>query len=84
VVCYIRDEDLHFVPEPMRSEIPVIRATPDTLLAVLEDAFTHRERLGEIGALSRAYIERWHDPSAIAARTKATYELLLRSKRGAA
>jgi glycosyltransferase involved in cell wall biosynthesis len=84
VVCYIRDEDLRFVPEPMRSEIPVIRATPDTLLAVLQDALAHRERLGEIGALSRAYVERWHDPLAIATRTKAEYLRILASKRGAA
>ena len=80
VVAYIREQDMVFVPDEMRADIPVINATPDTILTVLTGAVEHRDRLAVVGARSRAYVERWHDPMKIAARTKAAYERILERK----
>jgi len=82
VVCYLRQEDLHFIPEQMRADIPVIDANPDTLLAVLEDILARREELPELGERSRAYVETWHDPLTIARGVKDTYERILEKKTG--
>ena len=78
VISYIRDEDLRFVPEEMARDLPVINATPDSVYSVLRTWLTERrEQLPEVGRASRAYVERWHDPLKIAARTKADYERAL-------
>ena len=78
VVSYIRDEDLRFVPEEMARDLPVINATPDSVYSVLRTWLTERrDQLPEVGRASRAYVERWHDPLKIAARTKADYERAL-------
>ena len=75
VVSYIRDEDLGFVPAEMRDQLPVINATPESLYSVLRTWLTERrDQLPEVGRASRAFVERWHDPLKVAARTKADYE----------
>jgi hypothetical protein len=80
VLAYIREEDLHFIPDEMRADIPVLNANPGDVAAVLERAITHRVELVDVGAKSRAYIEKWHDPLKIADRVKATYERILGRK----
>jgi glycosyltransferase involved in cell wall biosynthesis len=83
-ICYVRDEDLEFIPEGMRRDMPIIGATPGTIYEVLKTHLTVRRReLAEIGRRSRAYVERWHDPLKIAARMKADYEAILASKKPA-
>lgn len=78
VVTYVRDEDLRFVPEQMRRDLPVINATPGSIYSVLRTWLTERvAELPEVGRASRAYVERWHDPLRVAARTKADYERAL-------
>jgi len=78
VVCYIRREDLKFIPEKMKAELPVIDADPHTIYAVLKDCLTvNKEKLPEIGELSRKYAENWHDPLKIAEKMKAYYEASL-------
>jgi glycosyltransferase involved in cell wall biosynthesis len=83
VVCYIRDDDLRFIPEAMRAEIPVVSASPADILEVLRGLVRDRERLPELGARSRTFVEHWHDPDRIAERTKATYERILARTQGA-
>jgi glycosyltransferase involved in cell wall biosynthesis len=74
VVAYLRPEDLAFLPEAMRAELPVVSAEPATIYSVLKgllgEPVTELVRLGE---QSRAYVERWHDPRRIAARLMADY-----------
>lgn len=78
VVCFVRDDDLRFVPPAMRAELPVVRATAATLDGVLRDLLCGPRRdLVELGRRSRAYVEHWHDPRAVAAETKAAYEAAL-------
>ena len=67
VVCYLRDEDLAFLPPAMRAELPIVNANQTTIYEVLKDLLTTRKtELIEIGRRGRAYVERWHDPVRIA------------------
>lgn len=74
VVCYLRRSDFGFLPDGMHSDLPLIDASPATIYDVLRSWLT--ERRGELrakGGRSRAYVERWHDPIAIATQLKADY-----------
>jgi glycosyltransferase involved in cell wall biosynthesis len=78
VVAYIREEDLNLVPAELRDDLPIINAQPTTIAGVLRRLLTtERALLPDLGARSRAYVERWHDPLEIAHQTKATYERIL-------
>lgn len=82
VICYIRDDDLKFIPRQMREELPIINATPGTLYGVLREWLAMRKHeLRDVGRRSRAYVERWHDPLKIAATLKDEYEAIVSSKR---
>jgi glycosyltransferase involved in cell wall biosynthesis len=81
VICYIRHEDLKFIPDVMRRDLPIINATPATLYDVLKQWLTtDRHNLATVGQRSRAYVETWHDPLQIVARLKAEYEQIMASK----
>lgn len=82
VICYIREEDLKFIPAEMNKDLPLINATPDTIYSVLKEWLTvKKESLHEMGKKSREYVEKWHDPLKIAERLKADYEAILNTKR---
>jgi len=75
VAAYIRSEDLRFIPQAMREELPVVNATPQTVYEVLRSLLrSPSSDLAALGQRSRAYVERWHDPLKLAARIKADYE----------
>lgn len=74
VICYIREDDLKFIPPEMRAELPVIRAEPGDLYDVLQAALADRDELARIGRRSRAFVEKWHDPAKLARRTREVYE----------
>ena len=81
VIAYLRESDLHFVPREMRAELPVIDANPETIYDVLKEWLTvRRHTLPERGYASRTYVERWHDPRAIAQRLIGDYEVILRER----
>lgn len=81
VVCFVRDEDLRFVPAAMADDLPVVRADPSSIERVLGDLLrapaSERAQLGRRG---RAYVERWHDPIKIAGDLRAEYENLARRR----
>ena len=78
VISYIRESDLKFIPQEMRKDLPIINATPATIYSALKEWLTvRRDELPEVGQLSRAYVEKWHDPVKIAARLKSEYEAIL-------
>lgn len=78
VVVYIREEDLKFIPEQMRADLPFIQATPDTVEQALQQMLEMpREQLYHLAQRSRAFVEKWHDPLRIAAEIKADYEKAL-------
>lgn len=78
VMSYLREADLAFLPPRMREELPVIHAQPDTVTEVLRTWLTGpRERLRELGARSRTFVEQWHDPVRVAAQLRTAYEVAL-------
>lgn len=82
VICYIREDDLKFIPQQMREELPIINATPATLCDVLREWLTIRKHeLRDVGRRSRAYVERWHDPLKIAATLIGEYKAIVSSRR---
>lgn len=81
VVAYIRDEDLLFIPEQMRVDLPIIRAEPETIRGVLKKVLhMNPMELLELSRESRAYVERWHDPMTIARRIRSDMEIALTNK----
>jgi glycosyltransferase involved in cell wall biosynthesis len=76
VICNIREDDLRFLPPGMAAELPIIRADPATLAAVLGEWLTNRRRdLPTLGARSRRFVERWHDPRDVARELIADYTI---------
>lgn len=82
VICYIRDSDLHFIPEGMRKDLPIINATPQSIYEVLREWITHRRpELAARGAAGRHYAAYWHSPHRIATRMRESYEAVLQEVR---
>ncbi|MFN5962886.1 MAG: glycosyltransferase [Verrucomicrobiota bacterium] len=82
VVCYLRDEDLGYLPGGMAGDVPVIRADPESVTDVLREVLGRsREWLAERGRRGRAYVERWHAPELIVGTVKADYEAALAKRR---
>lgn len=74
VVVYLREDDFRFLPAEMVRDLPFFRATPTTIKEVLETILeTPRAELLARARKSRAYVERWHDPSAITSRIAGDY-----------
>jgi glycosyltransferase involved in cell wall biosynthesis len=82
VLCYIREEDLQFIPHGMRAQLPIINVNPATLYGVLRESLTQRKgELAAEGRRGREYVESWHDPLRIAAMLKQEYLEILQTKR---
>ncbi len=81
VICYIRKDDLKFIPEKMAEQIPLINASPVTIYDVLKEWLQKpRSDLTLHGEKSRAYVETWHDPKKIAEQLKRDYIRALKNK----
>ena len=66
VICYLREDDLNFIPEDMKNDLPIIRASPETLQSVLEKVFKLTDiEIINLGIKSRAFVEKWHNPETI-------------------
>lgn len=59
VICGISD----FMQENYPSELPILRASPDTLRQTVEYVLNNRELLFELGKKGRSYVEKYHDSS---------------------
>jgi hypothetical protein len=64
VLCDIREA----TPDdnPFGAELPIVRATPDTLEGRLRELVSDPERCVQLGAAGRSFVERHHDPRAVA------------------
>ena len=81
VICYLRESDFGFLPQAMRSALPLINARPDNIFAVLREWLTaRRSELSARGMTCRQYVEHWHDPIRIARDIKADYERIAQAK----
>jgi hypothetical protein len=75
VICFLADEWTgRYAPAEMMAELPIVRADPKSLADVLRDLVARpRSDLAELGRRGRAFVERWHDPLALAARLRDVY-----------
>jgi hypothetical protein len=81
VICYLREEDLKFIPSAMRADIPIINATPKTIYQVLKKLLTsRRNEMPILGQRSRSYVEKWHDPLRIAQSLAEEYHAVYEAK----
>ncbi|WP_342712129.1 hypothetical protein AAFG13_12185 [Bradyrhizobium sp. B124] len=64
--CYIREEDMMFVPDAIRRELPVYRLNPGDLAESIAAVLDRRSEWSMRGQASRLYVERWHNPKSIA------------------
>lgn len=81
VLAYIRKEDLGFIPTQMSIDLPLIRATPDTIEQALQHVLEMpRTALHDLAQRSRDFVEKWHDPVKIATEIRSDYEQALRVK----
>ncbi len=71
VVCYIRNEDLLFIPGKMRDELPIIVADQSNIFDVISQILDMpRSDLHALAKRSRKFVETWHNPLLIAERIK--------------
>lgn len=66
VACYMREEDLSFVPARMRADFPVYRIDPRNLVDDLRGLLARRAEWPQAGRRSRDFVMRWHHPGKIA------------------
>jgi len=71
-LCFLREDWLPRVP--FANEIPLLNASPTTLVSVLKQLLDHPETWESIGKRGRAFVERIHSPHAVAAITTAAYK----------
>ena len=84
VICYVREDDLKYLPDEMRRTLPLINARPDRLYDVLKEVIGRgRTWLRDVGMKGRRFVERWHDPRVVAGMTKAAYEAAIAARSGA-
>ncbi len=66
VMCYIRNEDLGFIPKQMASELPILNINPATLEHDISSFLERKEAWGKWSDASREFVQKWHNPSNIA------------------
>jgi glycosyltransferase involved in cell wall biosynthesis len=66
VVAFLREQDLGVIPSAMRQELPILRVDPRRIDDDLSAIFECRAQWPQVGARSRRFVERWHNPDRIA------------------
>ncbi|HUH15269.1 MAG TPA: glycosyltransferase family 4 protein [Gaiellaceae bacterium] len=61
VVTFLRDEAIRRTEEAFGTRVPIVSATAETLREALRPLVADAARRREVGAASRAYVERVHD-----------------------
>ena len=83
VICYLRPEWLESmrreIPEYV-DELPIVRATPETVETKLRALIEDPEQRERIGRRSRAFAVKWHSSAAGARRLGQIYSKLLRQE----
>ena len=76
-VCYIKPTLAAQYP----SDLPIVKATQETLTDVLEQLITNGKWRSELGRRGRAYVEKHHDAFQITCKLKDIYQELLQKYR---
>ncbi len=64
VICHIDEEST--ADNPFGSELPIVRTTQETVRDAIRDLVTDRDRRLALGRESRSFVEKHHDPRAVA------------------
>jgi hypothetical protein len=73
-VAWINPADKALTPEAFARDMPLIEASPDTLLDTLRRIVRMpRNELVDIGLQSRRFTQNWHDPARIAGEVHSAY-----------
>lgn len=75
VMCFIRDEDLKYIPPAMAKDCreTIISVTPKTILAKLQEIIENRNCLLSYSKKSSEYVQVWHSPQYVAALVSEYY-----------
>jgi glycosyltransferase involved in cell wall biosynthesis len=65
-IAYIRESDIHYIPEQMDKDMAIIRTTPQSVYNTVLLVLDNLEALRKLGKDSREYVETYHDPIKIA------------------
>jgi hypothetical protein len=76
VVTFLHDEAVRRTEEAFATKVPIVSATAETLRETLRPLVTDAARRRELGAASRAYVERVHDLERVADRLLDLYARL--------
>lgn len=69
VACFIREDDLEWLPEEMRASLPILRISKEALVEDLRQICgLGRGSLQKLGAESRLYVEKFHNPESVAGK----------------
>jgi len=69
VACFVREDDLKWLPEEMRASLPILRISKETLIEDLRQICSlGRGSLQKLGAKSRSYVEKFHNPRSVAGK----------------
>lgn len=74
VLCYLREEDMKFVPDEMLAELPIRNIRPGSLVSDIATVLEQRDQWGKWSEESRRFVERWHNPASIAAAMVDAYQ----------
>lgn len=80
VICYLRQEDLSFLPTAMSRSIPIINSNPDSIYEDLKSLLQSKTKIKALGEASRKFIEDWHNPSRIVQSIHSDFEALPKKK----
>jgi hypothetical protein len=76
VVTFLHDEAVRRTEEAFGTRVPLVSATAETLREALRPLVADASRRRELGAASRAYVERVHDLETVTDRLLALYARL--------
>ena len=74
VVCYLNPR--FAVHHPEWTEVPIVSATPDTIVEVLRELVRDSRRRQELGARGPVYVRRYHSLEAVGAHMATIYQRL--------
>jgi glycosyltransferase involved in cell wall biosynthesis len=73
VVAALSGLGLPCVPATLRNDLPIVHASAETLADRLRELLASVDERRRLGRAGRAFVERWHDPRAVARTVVAAY-----------
>lgn len=74
VMCWLREEDFRFLPNGLRTDLPILNINPETLARDIERYLREKDSWQKWSDASRKYVLKWHNPRRIAESMIKTYK----------